>query len=296
MREQIDKPIIFIGTGRSGTTLISEIIMRHPALAYPSNYNDKFYKYPIIGIIRFLFINNFYKIYGQKKQLNEVNPISRFSFKPDENYKMWSYLTGKQIDFSRNFLLNTDIPGERMDFIRNYFIKLIKWQGKKLLAFKITGPSRISFLQQIFPDARFVYLKRKPVPIISSFYKVKFWETRGKNKLHWLGAYTDGEISEIENVKKNSIYMTTIQIKKLIDMHQYEVGNCKPNIIEVSYEDFVKNPEKSIHTILDFANLKKDSELCFKYLNTLKIYNCNKKDEEYFTEQELKTIYGVLKL
>ena len=66
MNYQIDKPIIFVGTGRSGTTIISEIIMRHPSLAYPSNYNAKSYKYPIISVIRFLFINNFYKIYGQK--------------------------------------------------------------------------------------------------------------------------------------------------------------------------------------------------------------------------------------
>lgn len=295
MKQQINKPVIFIGTGRSGTTVISEIIMRHPALAYPSNYNARFYKYPIVSIIRYLFVNKFYRIYGKKKQLNTINPIARFSIKPGENYNMWSYLTGKNIDFSRNFLLDTAVPAERINFIRNYFIKLMKWQGKKRLAFKITGPSRIGFLQQIFPDAYFVYLKREPVPVISSFYKVKFWVTRGLNRLHWLGAYSDEEMNEIEKHKDNSVYMTAVQIKKLIDMHQYEVKKCKPNIIEISYEYFIKNPEQSIHAILDFANLKKDSELCFKYLNTLKIYNRNKQDEEYFTEQELRTIYNILK-
>ena len=66
---------------------------------------------------------------------------------------MWNYLTGNDIDFSRNFLLNTDVPRERVHFIRNYFIKLMKYQGKNRFGFKITGPSRIRFLKQIFPDA-----------------------------------------------------------------------------------------------------------------------------------------------
>ena len=59
MNVQIDKPIIIIGSGRSVTTIISEIVMRHPALTFTSNYNNKFYKYPIISVGRYLSINFF---------------------------------------------------------------------------------------------------------------------------------------------------------------------------------------------------------------------------------------------
>ncbi len=290
MKHYIDKPIIFIGTGRSGTTIISEIIMRHPELAYPAQYNDRFYKYPVISIIRLLFINKIYQIYGQKPQLNKSKRFSIYSYRPSECYGMWNYITGKDIDFSRDFLLNEKISQKQKDFIRNYFVKLMKYQGKRRLAFKITGPSRIHFLQQILPDAYFVYLKRNPVPVISSFLKVKFWETRGNSKLHWLGAYTNKEINEIEKMNNDPVYMTAIQIKKLIDMHYIEVERCQPKIIEVAYEDFVKNPEVTVNRILHFTNLEQNAQKCFKYLQNIQIVNRNKKDNEYFSNKELNTI------
>ena len=70
---RIEKPIIFIGTGRSGTTIISEIVMRHRALAFPFNYQNIFFRNPKINLIRNIFDNKFWKIYGQKKQLNTGN-------------------------------------------------------------------------------------------------------------------------------------------------------------------------------------------------------------------------------
>ena len=63
------------------------------------------------------------------------------------------------MDFSREFLIENLISEERKIFIRNYFYDLMRYQGKSRLAFKITGPSRIGYLKQIFPDAYFVYLK-----------------------------------------------------------------------------------------------------------------------------------------
>jgi hypothetical protein len=85
---RIEKPIIFIGTGRSGTTVISGIIMRHRDLAFPSQYQNIFFMNPKINLVRNLFVNKFWKIYGQKKQLNKVSIINKYIFKPAEAYKM----------------------------------------------------------------------------------------------------------------------------------------------------------------------------------------------------------------
>ena len=104
-----------------------------------------------------------------------------------------------------------------------------------------------------------------------------------------MGAYCGEELNKIQKQQDNPAYMTAVQIKKLFDMHQLEVETCNPNIIEISYEDFVKDPKQNINTILDFVNLNQDWDLCFKYLKSLSIYNRNKKDEEYFTNKEFKS-------
>jgi hypothetical protein len=49
---ELNKPIIFIGAPRSGTTIISEIIMRHPDIGFISNYDEKIPNYPILSLLR----------------------------------------------------------------------------------------------------------------------------------------------------------------------------------------------------------------------------------------------------
>lgn len=189
-----NKTIIFIGTGRSGTTIITELVSRHPDLAYLSNYQDKFPRFQIVNRIRLLFDNKFYRIFGQKKQINKVSYFNSIIFRPTEGYNIWKYLLGPGIDFSRGFLLKTQIDKENLVKIRLYFARIVELQRRKRLVIKITGPSRINFLLQVFPDAIFINLQRDLIPTIHSFLRTKFWKTRGYENLWWTGAYSQEEL------------------------------------------------------------------------------------------------------
>ena len=57
----LKKPIIFIGTGRSGTTVISEIIFQHEDLAWHSNYQELFPRSALINYVRRVFENKFWR-------------------------------------------------------------------------------------------------------------------------------------------------------------------------------------------------------------------------------------------
>jgi len=286
---RIKKPIIFIGTGRSGTTVISEIIMRHRELAFPSNFQQVFFMLPEINLLRNIFDNKLWRIYGQKKQLNKVNILNHLIFRQNEAYKMWKYITGDDTDFSRSFLVNKRETNKRTDYIHRYFWKMVKYQNRKRLTFKITGPSRMEYLLSIFPDAYFVILKRKPIPTISSFLKVNFWKTRGSKQLWWSGVYSEEEKKWANEHKGDPLWLTAFQIKKIVDITTMECKKCKPNFIEVNYEDFVKKPKDEILRILDFANLDIDNR-CLIYLKESKIYNRNRPDSEYFSQSELEKI------
>src|SRR5436305_12352172 len=97
--KRISKPIIIIGSGRSGTTIISEIIFRHESLAWPSNYQEKFPSLPETNLLRSFFDNRLWHVLGQKPQLNKVSSFNKFLFKHAEAYHFWEYLTGPRIDF-----------------------------------------------------------------------------------------------------------------------------------------------------------------------------------------------------
>jgi len=289
----IDNPIIFLGLPRSGTTIISETIMRHKELAFPSRYSNSYYKYPIINIFRNFFSNSLWELRGEKKQLNQVSYLNKYLFKPSEAYKMWNYLTKLDVDFSRNFLFN-QIPTEgKKRIIRNYFKKIVKYQNKNRLAFKITGPSRIEYLLSIFPKAYFVHIKRDYIPTISSLLKVHFWKERGYSKLWWQGAYSDLEIQWAKEHHNDPISLTTFQLIKCQKILQLEIEKYNPNYLEINYEDFTDNPEEIIKKILFFSDLS-DYKFTGQFLKDFKIINRNKSENEYFNKEELKKIKSII--
>jgi hypothetical protein len=288
----LEKPIIFIGTGRSGTSIISEIVCSHKDLAYVSNYSQKFPKSVYFNLIRHIFDNPLFRIKGHKRQLNKVSSINKFTFIPLEAYAMWDYLLDDHINFSRDYLLNVSLSDDRISFIRSYFNKMVKLQNKSRLVFKITGPSRITFLTQIFPDALFINLKRNYIPTIASFLKVPFWHTNGIDKLWWTGVFSDEEQKWAEDNKHNAALITAFQLKKINDITQFEVEKIKPKYYEIHYEDFVKDPALEIQNILNFSELSKmDVDYLLKGIN---IYNRNKRDTEYFSETELRAIKEII--
>ena len=59
--ELLKKPIIFFGSGRSGTTVISEIIFQHEDLAWHSNYQELFPTFAGINYLRHLFDNKLWR-------------------------------------------------------------------------------------------------------------------------------------------------------------------------------------------------------------------------------------------
>ena len=147
----------------------------------------------------------------------------------------------------------------------------------------------MDFLSSIFPDARFVRIMRSPVPTVSSLLKISFWEDQDHSGLWWKGPYTNQEMEWVEEHKQDPVALTAFQIKKISDITDEEIKRVKPSLIEVQYADFVKDPENTIRQILEFVQLDED-KACFDYLKKNKIYNQNKKDEDYFTAKDLSTI------
>lgn len=289
----IERPIIFVGVGRSGTTIISEIILQHEELAYISNYQEKFPINININKVRPYIDNNMWHLKGQKKQLNKVSIYNKFAFKPSEGYRFWKANTSEDIDFSRGFLL--DKIAENNEFLRGIFHKMVKYQKRNRLAFKITGPSRIGFLQSIFPDAIFIEITRQPLANIRSLLKEPFWKSRGFHQLWWTGAYTETELKQAYNLKNNPAALTALQYKKVRESTIIEVNKHKANHFTIAYEDFIKSPKKEIDRILSITELSQNKRID-DYLNQNKIYNRNTDLKSFFSEEEIESINKVLKI
>lgn len=264
--------------------------MSHRKLGFPSNYQQQFPERLGINVLRRLFDNGLWRMYTRAGGSSLAHKLI---FLPSEAYAMWNHLTGDRIDFSRSFLLNEQARPEERDRIRAYFERMLLLQGKERLAFKITGPSRIGYLMSIFPDARFLYIKRNLVPTLSSFLKVNFWKSRGYDRLWFTGAYNSKDLEQVEKIRDRPELITTFQLKRLNDVADYEIEVHQPNIGIFEYEDFLKDTENNLSQMLDFLDLDKD-DACFDYLEKNKVRSNLRSNEELFPKDVLASIEEVL--
>ncbi len=299
----LKKPIIIFGSGRSGTTIISEIIFQHEHLAWHSNYQEIFTRSTHINYLRRLFDNKwwrlikFWSFVGVSKNTRQKG-LALFKlviFNPIERYNFWEFITGKRIDFSRGFLLNEKATPEERNFILSFLAKQVKYQGRKRLIMKFTGPARLEYLSSIFPDALFVNIVREPVATVRSWLEVGFWQTKGINKLWWTGAYTPEEEAEAEKLKNQPALITAFQYKKLMETTAEEIKKLRLEVYEVQYEDFVKDPNKAIKNMMEFMQLP-PSEFVDKYLANLAIFNRNARTsaKTHLSEETKKNILAIV--
>jgi hypothetical protein len=147
------------------------------------------------------------------------------------------------------------------------FMKTVSYtnNGKRLLLKDPANTARIPTLLKLFPDAKFIHIKRNP-------YKVYLSTVKMRNNVLQKLALQDGNKDEIEkqvieNYKRlmNSFF----EQKKLIPSKNY---------VEISYEDLVKNPIKQVKYIyskLKLTGLKKALTGMSRYLESKKNYKVN---------------------
>ena len=277
-RNRLSAPIVFIGPGRSGSTIISEIVLAHESLAWPSNHVELLPRLPVVNLLRPLFDNRFWRLIGEKGQLNQTRFLNSLLPLPAEAFPFWERISRSDLDFSRGFLLGERASDEERRRIRAEISRLVAWQGKQRFAMKLTGPARIGYLQSIFPDARFINIVRDPVATVRSLLEVPFWRDLGMHRLWWQGAYNSDELEHFETIRHDPVAVTAFQVGKVLEMTLVEARQCQARMLTVRYEDFVADPSSCIRTICDFAGLTLSSALQAKLEQTA-VHNRNRRKQ-----------------
>jgi len=285
--------IILFGTGRSGTTVFMEALFRHPELAYFSTLLEKKPDMIKLNYLRLLFDNRFYRLFGQKKQLNKTGILNRIIFKPSEAYPVWNYLVGNEVDFSRDFLYRKKAATSTRNSVLSYVEQTMNMQKSNRFAMKITGPGRLGYLQSIFPNPYFIWLKRDFIATLSSFLKVSFWQDRATGEPWWQGAYSEIELNQLKSVNNNPVLFTALQLDKIVKTITKEIEELNLNVLTIAYKDFVGQPENTLLEALDYCHLSHD-QTCLSYLKNNDIVNRNRSYTDYFSIDTLKQLEDLL--
>lgn len=272
--KSIANPIIFIGPGRSGSTIISEVVLAHRQLGGPSNYTEWYPSLPVLALLSRCVNNDYWLIHGVKAQLNTTMPFNHLIPRPAEAWSFWQKHTRSDIDFSRNFLINKRATSRERQNIHRAFARLLMLQGKPRLGLKLTGPGRIEYLHSLFPDAYFINVVRDPCATVNSLLNVPFWQQQGAKQLWWEGAYSSEELKTYQQIRYDPVAGTAFQLNKVLETTRREMEYCGVNALTIHYEDFIANPVYTTRKILGFCHLSNDSRVAQR-LNTCQVINRN---------------------
>src|SRR5699024_8290303 len=189
-------------------------------------------------IFRNLFDNQFWRCDGRKDQLDEVPLFNKYIYKPAESYRFWNSTTEREV--ARRLLYRNEEENQKIEQNRSFSSHMVKYQNRELLGFNITGPARLGYLHSIFPNAAFIFIKRKPLPNIRSMLKVGFYQDR-KDKLWWYGdgIYSQYEKEKVKHWAKDDqpAFIAALQYHKVHALFEKEAHKqtLHQQILEVCY-------------------------------------------------------------
>ena len=141
---EIINPIFIVGSGRSGTTLLYNLIAGHIDLGWFSNYTNKYPKIPQLAKLN--------KLYKNLEISRNFRKIKGFPL-PSEGYRIWDYFHPVNGGFDKGSsppFDESDVENADIDLMKKTIIKHLKASGSYRFVNKNTrNTRRMLYLYQL---------------------------------------------------------------------------------------------------------------------------------------------------
>lgn len=260
---KIKNAVIILGPGKSGTTLFNNILSLHKDLYYISSYLNKFPEKTYLALLNNLNQFSWY----------ETNTRNRSKVpKPAESFQFWSYYVS---DFNKNLeVYNSKEITNALKAVK----RVGHLQSGSRLIVKLTGPSRLEFLEQLFEDPYIIWIDRDPKAIIASFYSNK-WRYKDRQE-------------QFRSMAKSEIITEYANYYKWIDIEKNRLKKFR--FLHIHYESLIDNPLNFFKNVCEFAEL----DFYKKFEHLIEAWdikkNTYKKYLKFFDKDDLQLINKIL--
>jgi sulfotransferase family protein len=234
-------PIFVVGCGRSGTTLVQDLLSHHPDLAWISKYTDRWPMLPQLALL------------SRVKLLSPLRYRQSYLLPaPREGYRAWDHWDPRELTDRDRPLTEADAGPLERARIRRLAELHIRYQGAKRFLNKNTRNSRrIRYLDAIFPDALFIHVLRDPRAVVASLLKVHFWPDL---PLWWQDGMTPRQMtSHGRPAPAVAAEHWRRSVERLLD----DARTLSPSrYFELRYETLVADPVAAMEDVCGFAGLR----------------------------------------
>lgn len=272
----INKPIMIVCAGRSGSTMYYRMMAQHKDVGWLSTFNQAFPRHTWLSV--------FSRLYG-KTLFRRIKDQSFFP-KPFSSYKFWEqYLPG--IRRHDRPLYTEDVPDNAIEPVHQAISKLLRYQNKSRFLMKVTGWARMAYFDRIFPDVVFLYLKRDPLSVVSSWVQAGWLNvTSGTDSDAWeWGEVHDAYRQTWQDLGGGPLLSAAVKTQLDMDDIRKNVAQFPTRCYELHYEELIAEPHKYLRETLDFCELDWYEEFN-DVINATKIHNYLNKWKKYLSQEE----------
>lgn len=255
----LDQPPIFVvGHWRSGTTFLHDLFSEDPNLAFPTTYECFF---PHHFLLTEGTLDHAFKVLLPKHRPQDDVPVG-FDRPQEEEFAMLMLGEGSPLitmawprlgPADTEYLDFDGVPDKKVkswaDKYMWFYRRLMLKHGKTLVMKTPPNATRIKVLTKLFPDARWVFIARNPLKVFPS--SVKLWRalysTQGLHNPPYVEPWLDDYVLDILE-----------RFSKVYERDRHLIP--KENLVEIRYEDLVKDPIASMRGIYETLRIDKFEE------------------------------------
>lgn len=248
-----------VGSGRCGSTLVAELVARHPDVGFISNVDEHLPGLNLKG----RWNNRLFALCPERdpslpayRHRRRVFEPGRLRVAPSEG---WSLLE-RQVSgvFPRPYrdLASEDAMPWLQQRIREFFDSRVEAQGKQVFMHHLTGWPRAGLLSAAYPDARFVNVLRDGRAVANSWLQMGWWDGYLGPDRWYLGPLPAAYHQEWEHSGRSFVVLAGLGWKLLVNAaEEARLRIPEGQWLDVRLEDFMQDPRGQMQIILEFLGL-----------------------------------------
>ena len=241
--------LFVIGTGRCGSTLVQELLARHPQVGFLSNLEDRI---PGLPLHAARYGNLLYQWLPPA-----LTRKGRLRYAPSEGYRALAREVSPMVTGSCRDLVAGDAMPWVAERFHDFFTRRARAQGQPVFLHKYTGWPRTGFIREIFPDARFIHVVRDGRAVAASALRTPWWAGHmGPWNWQW-GPLPPAYAAEWEASGRSFPVLAAITWKILMDAFA-DARALVPGDqwLDVRFEDVLAEPRHRFKEMLAFMGLE----------------------------------------